>query len=313
MTIRIGKPAPEFKSEAWVRGAYSPHQVALSDYRGKNVVFFFYPRDFTFICPTEIVAFAELEPEFAQEDAVVIGASTDSFHVHKAWFETDPRLQVVNYPVLADTSHRVSEAYDVLLDDGATLRGTFIIDAEGVVRHSTINDLDVGRNIQESLRVLQALRTGELCPVGWKPGQATLTTFDDWLHKALPLLSKEMLVNTTKKLQSITFEPGAIIFEQGDAPDRFYIVSHGAVEIIRHLPDGGEKVIATRNAGEFFGEIGLLTESRRTASVRAKEKTELLALDFDDFRKAIESNEATGQSFSQIITERLANIQKAAA
>lgn len=311
MSVRIGKSAPEFSSEAWVRGAFGARQVSLSEYRGKNVVLFFYPRDFTFICPTEIVAFAELEPEFEKEDAVIIGASTDSFHVHKAWFETDPRLQGVKFPVLADTSHRVSEAYDVLLDDGATLRGTFIIDPDGIVRHMTVNDLDVGRNIQETLRTLQALRTGELCPVGWKPGQNTLTTYDDWLARALPHVSKQLLVNTTKKLQAVSFEPGAIIFEQGDAPDRFYIVSHGAVDIIRHLPDGSEKVIDSRKEGEFFGEIGLLTEARRTASVRAREKTELLALDFDDFRKAIESNEATGQDFSEIVQARLANIQKA--
>src|SRR5260221_10413459 len=114
----------------------------------------------------------------------------------------------------------------------------------------TVNDLDVGRNIQESLRTLQALRTGELCPVGWKPGQSTLTTYDDWLARALPHISKQLLVNTTKKLQAVSYEPGAIIFEQGDAPDRFYIVSHGAVDIIRHLPDGSEKVIDSRKEGE---------------------------------------------------------------
>ncbi len=186
MPIQIGQPAPDFEADAWIRGAYGPRKVTLSEYRGKWVVLFFYPRDFTFICPTEIASFGALQPGFEREDAVVIGASTDSFFTHKAWFESDPRLQGINYPVLADTSQQVSREFNVLLDDGAALRGTFIIDPEGIMRHITVNELDVGRNVDETLRVLQALRIGELCPVGWRPGQPTLTTYDECLAKALP-------------------------------------------------------------------------------------------------------------------------------
>ena len=165
-----------------------------------------------------------MQNDFERENAVVIGVSTDSFYTHKAWFESDPRLMNINYPVIADTGHQVSGAFDVLLDDGAALRGTFIIDPEGILRHMSINELDVGRNVSETLRVLQALRTGELCPVGWKPGESTLTTYDEWLAKALPRLSKQVLVDTTKKLETTKYSAGQMVFEQGDAPDRFYIM-----------------------------------------------------------------------------------------
>lgn len=172
---RVGLQAPGFEVEAYVRGAPGPVRLTLSEHRGKWVVLFFYPRDFTFVCPTEIRAFAELEPEFAREDAVVVGVSTDSYYSHKAWFESDPRLAEVTYPVIADTSHEVSEAYGVLLEDGSALRGTFIIDPEGIARQASVTDLNVGRSVEEVLRVLTALRTGELCPAGWRPGQPTLT------------------------------------------------------------------------------------------------------------------------------------------
>ncbi len=157
------------------RGAPEPITLALDDLRGKWVVLFFYPRDFTFVCPTEIATFARLHDAFTDENAVVIGASTDSFFSHKAWFESDPRLADVAYPVIADTSQRLSDAFGVLMDDGTALRGTFIIDPDGIVRHMLANDLDVGRNVDDTLRTLRALRTGELCPEGWEPGQATLT------------------------------------------------------------------------------------------------------------------------------------------
>ncbi len=142
---------------------------------GVRVVLFFYPRDFTFVCPTEIRSFSALETEFELEDAVIIGASTDSFYSHKAWFETDPRLRDVGFPVIADTAHRMSRAFGVLVEDGAALRATFIIDPEGIVRHACVTDSNVGRSADETLRVLQALRTGELCPAGWRPGQPTLS------------------------------------------------------------------------------------------------------------------------------------------
>jgi len=306
MAVRVGKPAPEVEGEAWTKGAHGPKKVGLAQHRGKWVVLFFYPRDFTFICPTEIASFGAMQKDFERENAVVIGASTDSFYTHKAWFESDPRLANINYPVIADTGHQVSHAFDVLLEDGAALRGTFIIDPEGILRHMSVNELDVGRNVNETLRVLQGLRTGELCPVDWKPGQSTLTTFDEWLAKALPRLPKQVLVDTTKKLQTSKYSAGQIVFEQGDAPDRFYIISSGEVEVLRRKRDGSEKILAVLHPGDYFGEIGLLTEARRNASIRAKTDVELLAMSWDDFRKVIESSEASRKDFADIVRERLA-------
>jgi alkyl hydroperoxide reductase subunit AhpC len=149
--------------------------MRLSELRGKWVVLFFYPRDFTFVCPTEIEAFARLHEQFEKERAVIMGASTGSWDCHKAYFESDPRLKDVTYPIMADASHKLSEAFDVLLEDGRALRGTFIIDVGGIVRHMLLNDVDVGRNAEETLRTLRALRTGELCPEAWELGQETLT------------------------------------------------------------------------------------------------------------------------------------------
>ena len=177
--MRIGQVAPEMVLEAYVRGADGPRALSLADYRGRWVVLFFYPRDFTFVCPTEIQALARLHPDFAAEGAVVIGASTDSYYAHRAWYESDPRLAGVHYPVVADTAHRLATAFGVLTEDGAALRGTFLIDPEGIVRHALVNDLDVGRNVEETLRTLRAFQTGELCPVNWQPGQPTLSALPE--------------------------------------------------------------------------------------------------------------------------------------
>src|SRR5947208_2232714 len=117
MAFFVGKPAPDATAQAYVRAEAEPRSIRLSDYRGKWLVLFFSPRDFTFVCPTEIQAFARLHDEFTAEDAVVLGASTDSYHAHKAWYESDPRLTDVRYPVLADTAQTVSEAFGVLLED----------------------------------------------------------------------------------------------------------------------------------------------------------------------------------------------------
>lgn len=175
MSLQVGKDAPQFELEAYVRGEKEPRTISLSEYRGKWVVLFFYPRDFTFVCPTEIQAFAELHSEFEAENVVVLGASTDSFFSHKAWFETDERLTDVNFPVLADTAHRLASAYNVLLEDGSALRGTFVIDPDGLLRQMVVNDLDVGRNVSDTLRTVRALRTGGLCPANWDQGQETLS------------------------------------------------------------------------------------------------------------------------------------------
>ena len=174
MNVKIGSPAPAVRAEAYRRGADEPVEIDLQAQRGRWVVLFFYPRDFTFVCPTELQAFAELERAFSEEDAVVVAASTDSYWSHKAWFESHALLAEVHYPVLADTSHEIAEAFGVRLDDGSALRGTFVIDPDGIVRHVSVTDQSVGRSPDETLRVLQALRTGALCPVRWKPGEPTL-------------------------------------------------------------------------------------------------------------------------------------------
>jgi peroxiredoxin (alkyl hydroperoxide reductase subunit C) len=174
MTSNVRTPVPDLELEAYIASSSEPKRFRLADYRGSWVVLFFYPRDFTFICPTELQAFAELEEEFAAEDAVLVAVSTDSYWCHRAWFGTHPMLGEVRYPVVADTSHEMSAAYGALLEDGSALRATFVIDPEGVVRHATYSHQSVGRSPDETLRVLQALRTGELCPVNWRKGEPTL-------------------------------------------------------------------------------------------------------------------------------------------
>lgn len=169
--IRVGKAAPDFRSMAYVNGQFK--EVGLRDFKGKWVCLFFYPLDFTFVCPTEIRSFAQHESAFKELGCQVIGASTDSEHSHKAWFERD--LKEVKFPVLADTTHKVSRDYGVLIEEkGISLRGTFIIDPEGTLQWMTVNALSVGRSVEEVIRTLEALKTGGLCPVEWKPGQKTL-------------------------------------------------------------------------------------------------------------------------------------------
>jgi alkyl hydroperoxide reductase subunit AhpC len=306
MSIKIGSPAPEAVVDYWIRGAHGPRRMTLAEHRGKWVVLFFYPRDFTFICPTELVAFGTLEADFKAEEAVVIGASTDSFFSHKAWFESDPRLLGVSYPVLADTSHQLSKAFDVLLDDGASLRGTFIIDPQGLVRHITVNDLEVGRNVQETLRVLQALRSGELCPVAWKPGESTLTTYNEWVAQTFPRLSKAALAHASDRLQTMRFQAGDVVIRQGDEPDRFYIIANGEVDVMRHTAEGADVHLATLGSGEIFGEIGLLEETRRTADVRAHSDVEVLALDWRDFKDLLDASDPTARDFMHIVEQRRA-------
>lgn len=171
MALQVNDTVPNFTCEAYANGDIK--KVSLSDYRGKWVVLFFYPLDFTFVCPTELTGFAKAEAEFTKCNAVVLGASTDSVHSHKAWFSRD--LPAVKYPVLADTNHRLSEMFNVLIhEQGIALRGTFIIDPDGVLKYQVVSALNVGRSVAETVRVLQALQTGGLCPVDWRPGQETL-------------------------------------------------------------------------------------------------------------------------------------------
>lgn len=307
MAVRIGEAAPAFEAEAWVRSAGRPATVSLSQFRGSYLVLFFYSRDFGPVCPTELVAFAERQEAFAETGAALLGASTDSFYAHKAWFESEARLDAVRFPVAADASHAVAEAFGVLMADGAAARATFIIDPNGIVQHIAVNPSGVGRSVDETLRVLQALRTGEDCPADWQPGDPTLTSYNEWLAKALPRLPKTALVEASERLEPVTFRAGETVFAQGDAPDRFYIVARGEAEVRRRGADGQERVVATLGPGEFFGEMGLVTETQRSATVRAKTDLEVLALEWDYFVSVIESSEAAGQAFAEIVRGRVAN------
>lgn len=169
--IHIGQKAPDFTGvAAYKAGEFI--QVSLSDYEGKYVVLFFYPRDFTFVCPTEIRAFAALEDEFTKANAVILACSTDSKHSHKNWFEKD--LPEVKYAIIADTTQEITRNYEVLDAEGAAERGTFILDPQRILRWMMVSDNSVGRSVQETLRSLQALQTGELCPAEWEVGSATL-------------------------------------------------------------------------------------------------------------------------------------------
>ncbi len=168
----VGYPAPQFKAQAYMEGQIK--EISLSDYKGKWVVLFFYPLDFTFVCPTEILEFSKKADEFKKKNAQVISVSTDSVYSHKAWCEQGG-LGKLNFPMVADLTKKISHDYGVLLEDkGIALRGTFIVDPEGKVRVGIVHDLQVGRNVDETLRVLTAFQTGELCPVSWTPGEKTL-------------------------------------------------------------------------------------------------------------------------------------------
>jgi len=177
---RISKPAPGFTASAVVKGKFE--DIKLSDYIGKYVVLFFYPLDFTFVCPTEIIAFNDRVEEFKKINTEVIAASVDSKFTHLAWIKT-PRAQGglgdMDIPIIADVTRQISRDYGVLLEDeGHTLRGLFIIDGRGILRQITMNDLPVGRSVDETLRLVQAFQYtddhGEVCPANWTPGQDTM-------------------------------------------------------------------------------------------------------------------------------------------
>lgn len=172
MSVELGKKAPYFKADATLpNGDFKT--VTLDDYKGKWLVLFFYPLDFTFVCPTEIRSFSDNYAKFKELGAEVLGCSIDSKFSHKAWMEAD--LKGLQIPLMSDITKEVSRAYGVLnYEAGVAFRGTFIVDPEGNVKSMTVNDLSIGRNTDESLRTLQAAQTGKLTPCGWKPGDATL-------------------------------------------------------------------------------------------------------------------------------------------
>jgi alkyl hydroperoxide reductase subunit AhpC len=167
----VGKKAPDFTLDAVV-GDGEFKKVSLSDYKGKWVVLFFYPADFTFICPTEITEFSKRDAEFKEANAQVLACSTDGKHSHKAWIKTG--LGQLAHPLLADFNKTVARDYDCLEGNGMAQRATFIINNDGVVVSAQYNSDTLGRSVSETLRLLQAAQTGERCPVEWKPGQKTL-------------------------------------------------------------------------------------------------------------------------------------------
>jgi peroxiredoxin (alkyl hydroperoxide reductase subunit C) len=175
--LTVGDKLPEFHLQAAVSletgKEFSP--ITHQSYPGKWLVLFLWPMDFTFICPTEIAEFGKHNQDFLDRDAQVLGASTDTHFVHLAWRRDHADLKDLPYPMLADTKRELSTALGVLhKEDGVALRATFIVDPQGIIRHVSVNDLSVGRNVDEVLRVLDALQTDELCPCNWKKGDPTL-------------------------------------------------------------------------------------------------------------------------------------------
>ncbi len=181
MTIRVGQQAPDFTATAVFDQEFQ--KVQLSQYRGQHVVLFFYPLDFTFVCPTEITAFSDRYEEFSSRNTEVLGVSVDSEYSHLAWLQTDREaggLGDIAYPLVSDLNKTIARDYNVL-DEGAgvAVRGLFIIDPDGIIMHATVNNLPVGRNVDETLRVLQAFQhirshPDEVCPADWTPGDPTM-------------------------------------------------------------------------------------------------------------------------------------------
>jgi peroxiredoxin (alkyl hydroperoxide reductase subunit C) len=175
--LTVGDRFPQFKLQAVVSLEKNREFAELTNqsFPGKWQVIFLWPMDFTFICPTEIAAFGKRNQDFQERDAQVLGASTDTHFVHLAWRKDHPDLRSLPYPMLADTKRELSTALGVLhRKDGVALRATFVVDPEGIIRHVSVNDLSVGRNVDEVIRVLDALQTDELCPCNWRKGDPTL-------------------------------------------------------------------------------------------------------------------------------------------
>lgn len=194
MSVSIGEPAPDFTAMAVVDKQFK--EISLSQFRGQYVVLFFWPLDFTFVCPTEIVAFSDKVGEFKDRNTAVLGVSVDSQFTHLAWQNT-PRaeggLGNIGFPMVSDLTHNISKDYGVLCEPkGVAFRGLFLIDRDGNVRHLLINDLPLGRSVDEAIRMVDALKffeeNGEVCPANWKPGEKTIkatpadskTFFKEW-------------------------------------------------------------------------------------------------------------------------------------
>ncbi len=181
MSSLVTKPAPDFKAQA-VLGDNTIKEISLSDYKGKYVVLFFYPLDFTFVCPTEIIAFDKKLGEFKKRNTEVIGVSVDSHFTHLAWKNTSLEnggIGNIQYPLVADLKKTIANDYGVLFNESIALRGLFLIDTKGVVRHALVNDLPLGRSIDEAIRLVDALqyveKHGEVCPANWKEGEEAMS------------------------------------------------------------------------------------------------------------------------------------------
>ncbi|MCC6216933.1 MAG: peroxiredoxin [Polyangiaceae bacterium] len=175
--LTIGDRLPEFDLTAAVslEKGKEFQNIRHNSYEGKWLVLFAWPMDFTFICPTEIAEFGRRARDFSERDAQVLGFSTDTHFVHLAWRKDHPDLRALPYPMLADTKRELSQALGILhKTDGVPLRATFVVDPQGIIRWVSVNDLSVGRSVDEVLRTLDALQTDELCPCNWKPGDAVL-------------------------------------------------------------------------------------------------------------------------------------------
>jgi len=195
MSVLVGKSAPLFNAKAVISGSEIVENFSLDQFKGKYVVFFFYPADFTFVCPTELIAFQDKAEEFAAKNTVIVGASTDSEFSHWKWLNTPQKqggIEGVKYPLVADQSLQISKNYDVLAgeevwdEDGnesfvgepKAYRGLFLIDKAGIVQHQVVNNMPLGRNVDEVIRVLDALQFteefGEVCPANWKKGDKAM-------------------------------------------------------------------------------------------------------------------------------------------
>jgi peroxiredoxin (alkyl hydroperoxide reductase subunit C) len=175
LTIGDKFPAFHLKSVVSLEKGKEFKDISNTDYPGKWKVIFFWPKDFTFVCPTEIAAFGNKNADFADRDAQVLGASIDSEYVHLAWRQNHPDLKKLPFPMLADIKRELSGALGIIHPvEGVTTRATYIVDPDGFIRFVSVNDLDVGRNVDEVVRVLDALQTDELCPCNWQKGEKTL-------------------------------------------------------------------------------------------------------------------------------------------
>ena len=189
MSVLVGRQAPDFTANAVVKGDFQD-EFRLSDHRGKYVLLFFYPLDFTFVCPTELHSFQESLEQFKKLNCEVVGCSVDSKFSHFAWTNTAKNkggIAGVTYPLVSDINKTIARDYDVLVpEQGIAYRGAFLIDKEGVVRHQTVNDLPLGRNIKEYLRLLEALQHteehGEVCPANWAQGEKSMKADTEGLH-----------------------------------------------------------------------------------------------------------------------------------